>query len=133
MQATDDHRIIYRLLVTEHPNGLTREELAEHSGFNDRKCRKLLEDLRIIAANKPHPRHGPIVLGYDPELHVYTFGKDKTQRDRMLKYYAARLSPIATALAAQRKAAEHHDRQTEPTVQDALFAAGQALDTRYVQ
>ena len=133
MQATDDHRLIYRLLVTEHPNGLTREELAEHSGFSDRKCRKLLEDLRIIAANKPHPQHGPIVLGYDDKLGVYTFGKDKTQRDRMLRYYSSRLKPIATALAAQRKAAEHHDQQTEPSVQDALFTAAKALDTRYVR
>jgi len=133
MQATDDHRLIYRLLVTEHPNGLTREELAQHSGFSDRKCRKLLEDLRIIAANKPHPQHGPLVLGYDPKLGAYTYGKTREQRARMLQYYAARLSPIATALAAQRKAAEHHDQQTEPSVQDALFTAGKALDTRYVR
>ena len=128
MQATDAHRLIYRLLVTEHPDGLTREELAARSGFSDRKCRKLLEDLRIIAAEKPHPRHGPIVMGFDPELGRYTFGKDKAQRERMLAYYAARLSPIATALAAQRKAAEHHDQQAEPAVQDALFAAEKALN-----
>lgn len=133
MTVTDDHRRIYRLLVQQHPDGLTREELAAHSGFSDRKCRKLLEDLRIIAAEKPHPRHGPLVMGYDPEQGVYTFGKTREQRKRMLQYYAARLSPIVTALAAQRRAAEHHDQQSEPTVQDALFQAGKALDTRYVR
>lgn len=133
MTATDDHRRVYSLLVHHHPDGLTRDELAAKSGYSDRKVRKLLEDLRIIAAEKPHPQHGPLVLGYDPVLGVYTFGKSREQRERMYHYHRERVFPILAALKAQAAAIEYHDKASDPGLQDALFKAQKALDTRYVR
>lgn len=127
IEITNDHRRVYDLLVNKHGRtGLSRDELARLSGLGDRKMRSILEDLRTIAAEKPHPKLGPLVLGYDPELNVYTYGKTARQRARIMGYYAARLQPIAKALAAQAKAAEWHGQREEP-VQDALFQAERTL------
>lgn len=129
-EPTDAHRGVYDLLVNKHPHGLTRDDLATHSGLGDRTMRRVLEELRIIAAEKPHPQHGPIVLGYDPVLGVYTFGKSREQRERMYHYHRERVFPILAALKAQAAAIEYHDKASDPGLQDALFQAQKALDTR---
>ena len=131
MQATDAHRRVYDLLVNKHPQtGLSREELAEQSGLSDRTMRRFLEDLRVIAATKIHPRLGrPVVIGFDPQTERYVAAQDAAQARRVTSYYAKRLQPMAEALQAQAAAAKHL-QAVDDTTQDALFQAQKALDTR---
>ena len=125
---TDRHRLVYHLLVNEHPEGLTREDLARKAGLGDRQLRSIIEDLRSIAAITVYPRLGrPVVLGFDPELTRYAAAQDGEQALRIMRYQASRLRPMARALALQRKAAEAYPAPADADVQEALFEAGQAL------
>lgn len=130
MTATDAHRRVYDLLVNKHPHGLTRDDLATHSGLGDRQMRKVVEELRTIAATTIHPRLGrPVVIGFDPELERYVAAQDARQARRVMNYYAKRLRPMADSLQAQAAAAKHL-QAVDDTTQDALFQAQKALDTR---
>lgn len=134
MTVTDAHRRVYDLPVNKHSRtGLSRDELAERSGLSDRAMRKVLEELRVIAATKVHPQLGrPVVIGFDPESERYVAAQDAAQARRVTSYYAKRLQPMAEALQAQAAAAKHL-QAVDDTTQDALFQAGKALDTRYVR
>ena len=131
MTPTDAHRKVYDLLVNKHARtGLSREELAEQSGLSDRAMRRVLEELRVIAATKIHPRLGrPVVIGFDPQAERYVAAQDAAQARRVMAYYAARLRPMADSLQAQAAAAKHL-QAVDDTTQDALFKAQKALDTR---
>lgn len=121
MTPTDDHRLVYDLIVNQHPNGLTRDELATKSGLGDRRMRQIIEDLRIIAATKPHPRLGPLVLGFDPGTERYCFARDAQTAARIMSYQSSRVVSIAAALRAQEAAARHLGYQTPEATQDALL------------
>lgn len=121
MNPTDDHRRVYDLIVNQHPNGLSRDDLAAKSGLGDRKMRAVLEDLRIIAATKPHPRFGPLVLGFDPESERYVFARTREQAARIMAYQSSRVVSIAAALRAQEAAAKHLGYKTPEATQDALL------------
>lgn len=131
MTPTDAHRKVYDLLVNKHPQtGLSREELAELSGLGDRQMRRVLEELRVIAAQKPHPRLGYIIIGYDDQLGVYTYAKTRQQASRMMREYTARLRTMHRIVSAMAAAADAQFGGDDGTVQDALFEAQKALDTR---
>lgn len=128
---TDAHRNVYRLLVT-HPNGLTRDQLAARSGLDDRKVRAIVEELRVVAALVPHPRMGPLVIGFDPDQRVYTYAKSRAQADAMLDQHAKRIRALAVALDAQAQAARESfgESEADTAVQEVLFDASQALGAR---
>lgn len=128
MTPTDAHRRVYDLLTNKHPHGLTREDLAAHSGLPDRAMRKTIEELRTIAANGQLGR--PTVIGYDPETGVYAAAQNKTQAERITNYYRSYVHPMLEALRAQERAINHYKTEAE---QEALFAAPKRLDTRYVR
>ena len=120
---TDVHRRAYDLLVNRHPNGLTRDALALHLGLEDRAARKIVEALRHVAAVNPHPQLGPLILGFDPQLQVYTYAKDRDQADRILAYQFSRVRSMVTALLAQVDVArdEFGERTIPPAYQEDLF------------
>lgn len=128
---TDRHRVVYHLLVNEHPQGLTREALARKAGIGDRQLRQIIEDLRIIAAVHPNPRLGrPVIIGFDPEVTRYVAAQDAQQAQRIMRYQASRLQPMARALAVQRRAAAAYGALEDDVVQSALFDSTQALDPK---
>ena len=128
---TDAHRNVYRLLVT-HPNGLTRDELAARSGLDDRKVRAIVEELRVVAALVPHPRMGPLVIGFDPDQQVYTYAKSREQADAIMAYHASRVRAMVAALEAQEAAARaaFGESKASREVQDVLFDARAFLNAR---
>lgn len=126
MTPTDDHRRVCDLIVNQFPWGLSRDELAARSGLGDRKMRAVLEDLRIIAATKPHPRLGPLVLGFDPEPERYVFARTREQAARIMAYQSSRVVSIAAALRAQEAAARHLGYQAPEATQDALLTIERA-------
>lgn len=129
IEVTDDHRKVYRLLVNDYPGGVTREHLARLTGFSDRKVRKIIEDLRIIAVQKPHPTLGKLVIGYDDTLNVYTYAKTKEQADRMMREYVSRLRTMHRTLSALAEGAKAFGG-ADGSVQEALFEAERTLNTR---
>lgn len=126
MTVTDDHRRVYDLIVNRVPAGLSRDELAMQSGLSDRRMRQVIEDLRIIAATKPHPRLGPLVLGFDPESETYRYARDVETARRIMAYQTARVTSIAAALRAQEAAAKHLGHHTPTETQEALLTVERA-------
>ena len=130
MTPTDDHRRVYDLIVNKHPHGLTRDELAAKSGLSDRKMRAIIEDLRVIAATKPHPRLGPLVVGFDPQTERYCYAKTSEEAARIMAYQASRVTSIAAALRAQQAAAQHLGHATPTATQDALLVIENTANQR---
>lgn len=126
--ATPDHRSVYTLLL-EHPDGLTRDAARTLTGLPDRRFRAIVEDLRILAAVRPHPKFGALIAGFDPQGEVYAFAQNRQQADRMLAYHASRVTSMARALYHQSEAAvsAFGGDGRAPGVQDALFAADSSL------
>lgn len=112
MKPTESHRLIYRLLVNR-PEGYTREDLAAASGLGDRGMRRIIEEVRTLAATTIHPTHGrPVVIGFDPETERYVAAQDAEQANRICAYYAARLAPMAETVRVQRQAASAYKPAT---------------------
>lgn len=103
--VSDDHRRVYALLI-QAPHGLTREQLVSATGMPDRRMRQVVEELRVIAAVVPHPKRGPLVLGFDPETQVYCVARSREQADAVMRYQASRVRRMAAALEAQARAAD---------------------------
>src|SRR5690554_6725944 len=101
MTPTNAHRKVYDLLTNKHPHGLTREDLAAHSGLSDRTMRKTIEELRTIAANGTLGK--PTVIGYDPERGVYAAAQSREQAERITAYYRSYVHPMLEALRAQER------------------------------
>lgn len=129
MTVTDAHRKVHDLLTKHHAHtGLSRDELATKSGLPDRTMRKVIEELRTLAANGH--MGAPSVIGYDPETGKYAAARDKAQAERITAYYRSYVHPMLEALRAQERAIDHYRREAE---QGALFDAPKKLDTRYVR
>ena len=129
IEVTNEHRKVYRLLVYDYPGGITRDHLRRLTGFGDRKLRKLIEDVRIIAVQYPHPKLGKLVIGYDDTLNVYTYAKTKEQADRMMREYVSRLRTMHRTLAFLADAAKAFGGD-DGSVQEVLFEAERTLNTR---
>lgn len=128
MTVTDAHRKVHDLLTRHYQNGLSRDELAAKSGLPDRTMRRVIEELRTLAANGSMGE--PAVIGYDPQTGKYAAARDKAQAERITAYYRSYVHPMLEALRAQERAIDHYRREAE---QGALFDAPKKLDTRYVR
>jgi len=128
MTVTDAHRRVYDLLTRHYQNGLSRDELARLSGLPDRTMRRVIEELRTLAANGSMGE--PAVIGYDPQTGKYAAAQSREQAERITAYYRSYVHPMLEALRAQERAIDHYRREAE---QGALFDAPKKLDTRYVR
>lgn len=129
---TDDHRRVYALLVG-NPHGLTRDQLASRSGLSDRAARKIVEDLRVVAAVLPNPRTGQgLVLGFEPDQQVYKVAQNRAEADAIMSYHASRVRKMLAALDAQEAAASAAFGQSKASrqVQELLFDAKSVLRGR---
>lgn len=125
--ATEDHRSVYRVLF-ENPDGVSREQLATRTGIPDRKLRDVIEELRVLAAVRPHPERGPLIVGFDTTTNTYCFARDREQAERILAYQASRIESMARALYHQARAAKGaFGSEGAPGVQTALFGADESL------
>lgn len=128
MTVTDAHRKVHDLLTKHYAHtGLSRDELASKSGLPDRTMRKVIEELRTLAANGH--LGAPSVIGYDPETGKYAAAQTKAQAERITNYYRSYVHPMLEALRAQERAIAHYRQEAE---QAALFDAPKRLDRRYV-
>lgn len=126
--ATPDHRSVYLALLARR-DGIGRDELSTITGIPDRRLREIVEELRVIAAVRPHPQRGALIVGFDTHTNRYVFATDREQAERLLAYQASRISSMAMALYHQSQAAieAFGGDGRAPGVQGALFAADESL------
>lgn len=123
---TDAHRRVYDLLVNKHhESGLDRDALRMMAGLDDRALRKVIEDLRPVAALNPHPRYGAVVLGFDPQREVYCAATSSDMADRLLRYQMSRVEALLGPLLVQVDAARASfgDTHEQLVVQERLLDA----------
>ena len=102
MTGTSDRvRDAYRLLVYTHPTGMTRMDFALALKLDDRAARKVMEELRILAARNPHPDLGALIIGFDPEQQVYTYAKDAEQAKRIIRFETSYVTTQLAGILAQ--------------------------------
>ncbi len=98
-------REVYRLLTT-HPDGLTRLNLAAKLKCDDRTARDAVNACRTLAATRPMSDGRVWIIGFDPSRKVYCAARDEYTARKIIEYQSARVEDINRALDAQRTAYE---------------------------
>lgn len=106
MSALALARVVYRLLVHDRPQGMTREALTVALGTNDRTMRDAVNLCRTLAATHPLSTGETYIIGWDPECGRYVAARDPHTARRIIDYQASRVEDINRALDLQRAAYE---------------------------
>ena len=134
--VNDRVRDAYRLLVYTHPTGMTRIDLALALKLEDRPTRKTVEELKPLAARHPHPDLGALIIGFDPELQVYTYAKDPEQARRIIAFETSYVRAQLAGILAQVDAFKE-TYGVEPTgdgvTQEDLFGARRVMTFNFAR